>query len=118
MRCPHCGHTIRFAQPLTKRQAELYRYIAGYQWAHSYAPTFEEIAEAFNYKSLATVHEHLSHLEKKGWIYRDFNLARGTSCLVTLDELRPEEATLVMDEIARQAVQMETQDEQDEAEEP
>lgn len=118
MRCPHCGHTIHFAQPLTKRQAELYRYIAGYQWAHSYAPTFEEIAEAFNYKSLATVHEHLSRLETKGWIHRDYNQARGISCLVTPDELRPEEATLVMDEIARQAVQMETQNEQDEAEEP
>ena len=54
--------------PLTKRQREILTYLDGYAGKNGYAPSFEEIAEHFNYNSLATVHEHLSNLEKKGYI--------------------------------------------------
>jgi repressor LexA len=44
-------------------------------------PSFEEIAEAFNYNSLATVHEHLSNLDRKGYIRKSFNESRAIEIL-------------------------------------
>lgn len=63
--------------PLTKRQKELLDFLTSYSKARGYMPSFEEIAEAFGYKSLATIHEHLVNLEKKGAIRRNYNEARG-----------------------------------------
>ena len=40
------------------------------------APSFEEIAERFKYRSLATVFEHLDNLVRKGYIRREWNMAR------------------------------------------
>ena len=51
--------------PLTKRQREILNYLSAYGEENGYAPSFEEIASHFNYNSLATVHEHLSNLERK-----------------------------------------------------
>jgi repressor LexA len=48
---------------------------------NGYAPSFEEIAETFNYNSLATVHEHLSNLERKGYIKRSYNESRAIQIL-------------------------------------
>lgn len=68
--------------PLTARQSRIYDYLQGFEATHGYAPSFEEIASAFKYNSLATVHEHLANLERKGWIKRDYNLSRSIRCLV------------------------------------
>jgi repressor LexA len=62
--------------PLTKRQKEILDYIHGFIEEHGYAPSFEEIALAFGYSSLATVHEHLSNLERKGYIRKSYNESR------------------------------------------
>jgi repressor LexA len=62
---------------LTKRQREILTYLATYSEEHGYAPSFEEIASQFNYNSLATVHEHLTNLERKGYIKRAYNESRG-----------------------------------------
>lgn len=62
--------------PLTKRQREILDFLGTYEDKHGYAPSFEEIAEYFNYNSLATVHEHLSNLERKGYIKRTYNESR------------------------------------------
>jgi repressor LexA len=62
---------------LTKRQREILTYLANYSEEHGYAPSFEEIASQFNYNSLATVHEHLTNLERKGYIKRAYNESRG-----------------------------------------
>ena len=62
---------------LTKRQREILTYLANYSEDHGYAPSFEEIATQFNYNSLATVHEHLTNLERKGYIKRAYNESRG-----------------------------------------
>jgi len=56
--------------PLTKRQRQILDFLQGYQGDQGYAPSFEEIAAHFNYNSLATVHEHLTNLERKGYIRR------------------------------------------------
>jgi len=69
---------------LTKRQREILDYLAGYIDRHGYAPSFEEIAETMGYASLATVHEHLTNLERKGVIRRSFNESRGIE-VVTRD---------------------------------
>ena len=62
--------------PLTKRQKEILDYITGFIEDQGYAPSFEEIAKAFGYSSLATVHEHLSNLERKGYIRKSYNESR------------------------------------------
>ena len=62
--------------PLTKRQKEILDHIEDFLAEHGYAPSFEEIAEAFGYSSLATVHEHLSNLERKGYIRKAYNESR------------------------------------------
>ena len=62
--------------PLTKRQKEILDYIQGFIAERGYAPSFEEIAESFGYSSLATVHEHLSNLERKGFIRKSYNESR------------------------------------------
>ena len=67
--------------PLTKRQREILDYLAAYCDEYGYAPSFEEIAKQFNYNSLATVHEHLSNLERKGYIKRSYNESRAIEIL-------------------------------------
>ncbi len=62
--------------PLTKRQKEILDYIQTFIEERGYAPSFEEIAESFGYSSLATVHEHLSNLERKGYIRKSYNESR------------------------------------------
>ena len=62
--------------PLTKRQREILDYVDGFIANQGYAPSFEEIAEHFGYSSLATVHEHLSNLERKGYIRKAYNESR------------------------------------------
>ena len=66
---------------LTKRQREILNYLGAYAEENGYAPSFEEIARQFNYNSLATVHEHLSNLERKGYIKRSFNESRAIEIL-------------------------------------
>jgi repressor LexA len=66
---------------LTKRQREILTYLGEYSEGNGYAPSFEEIAAKFNYNSLATVHEHLTNLERKGYIKRAYNESRGIEVL-------------------------------------
>lgn len=61
---------------LTKRQKLILDYISEYIEENGYAPSFEEIADAFGYASLATVHEHVSNLERKGYIRKSYNQSR------------------------------------------
>ena len=72
--------------PLTKRQREILNYLSTYSEQNGFAPSFEEIAEHFDYNSLATVHEHLTNLERKGYIKRSYNESRAI-------EILPSEAT-------------------------
>ena len=67
--------------PLTKRQREILNYLTAHTEHHGYAPSFEEIAEHFHFSSLATVHEHLSNLERKGYIRRTYNESRAIEIL-------------------------------------
>lgn len=69
--------------PLTRRQRQILDYLKDYIKAHQYAPSFEEIAEHFSFSSLATVHEHLTNLERKGYIQRGHNESRAIEMVPT-----------------------------------
>ncbi|HXE58029.1 MAG TPA: transcriptional repressor LexA [Gemmatimonadales bacterium] len=66
---------------LTKRQSEILDFLKRHIAEHGYAPSFEEIAEHFGFQSLATVHEHLTNLERKGYIHRHYNESRAIELL-------------------------------------
>lgn len=61
---------------LTKRQKELVDYLDAYILKSGYAPTLEEIGQHFGLSSLATIHKHLTNLERKGMIRRKWNRSR------------------------------------------
>src|ERR1700732_5045548 len=61
---------------LTKRQKEVLNYLVGFLNKNGYSPSFEEIAHALKLTSLATVHKHLSTLERKGFVRRGYNQSR------------------------------------------
>lgn len=66
---------------LTKRQKEILDYLHEYVEDHGYAPSFEEIARHFRFSSLATVHEHLENLKRKGYIRKGYNESRSIELL-------------------------------------
>ena len=53
---------------LTERQKHIYDFINIYIKENGYSPTFREIADANNIKSVNGVNDHLKALEKKGYI--------------------------------------------------
>lgn len=61
---------------LTKRQHEVLTYLQQFIEREGYCPSYEEIAAGLHLTSLATVHAHLSTLEKKGCLRRGFNQSR------------------------------------------
>lgn len=66
---------------LYKRQKEIVDFIALYIQKFGYSPTLQEIADCLGVSSLATVHEHLQALIKKGVIRRFEGTVRGMELL-------------------------------------
>jgi len=66
---------------ITKRQREIYDFIARFVAERGYSPSFEEIGEGTDLSSLATVHKHVTNLEKKGLLRRDYNRSRSIDVL-------------------------------------
>src|SRR6266550_753450 len=66
---------------ITKRQREVYDFISDFVKSNQYSPSFEEIGEGLGLSSLATVHKHISNLEKKGLLSRDYNRSRSIDLL-------------------------------------
>ena len=61
---------------LTKRQKEVLDFLVTFLNKHGYSPSFEEIARSLKLTSLATVHKHISTLERKGFVRRGYNQSR------------------------------------------
>lgn len=61
---------------LTKRQHEVLTFLQEFQQQRGFCPSYEEIAAGMHLSSLATVHAHLTTLEKKGYLRRGFNQSR------------------------------------------
>ena len=74
---------------ITKRQRQVYDFIAGFVQKHGYSPSFEEIGKGMKLSSLATVHKHVSNLEKKGLLKRDYNRSRSIDVLPIRTRSRP-----------------------------
>ena len=66
---------------LYKRQRELMEFLRLFITKNGFSPTLQEIADAMNLSSLATVHEHLQALIKKGLIKRYEGTVRGIEIL-------------------------------------
>ena len=62
---------------LTERQRDILQFIRQFQAERGVAPTHREICDRFGFSSYGTVYKHLSLLEKKGLIRRDWNQKRG-----------------------------------------
>ncbi len=65
------------AVTLYRRQRQIFDFIAQYIQKFGTSPTLQEIAEAIGVSSLATVHEHLQALIKKGVIRKYEGAVRG-----------------------------------------
>ncbi len=66
---------------LTKRQKEVLDFLVNFLNKHGYSPSFEEIAKSLKLTSLATVHKHITTLERKGFIRRGYNRSRSIEVL-------------------------------------
>jgi repressor LexA len=63
--------------PLTPKQQRIFDYIARHIEERGYAPSQQEIAKAFGFRSLGTVQNYLVRLEREGLLNRDWNARRG-----------------------------------------
>ena len=72
---------------LTERQRDILNFIREFQREQGVAPTHREICDHFGFSSYGTVYKHLSLLQKKGLIRRDWNQKRGVE-LVDQPETR------------------------------
>jgi repressor LexA len=73
---------------ITRRQREVYDFISRFVTEHGYSPSFEEIGQGLELTSLATVHKHISNLEKKGLLTRDYNRSRSIDLLPPKGKLK------------------------------
>ena len=73
---------------ITRRQRQVYDMISDFVVKHGYSPSFDEIREALGLNSLATVHKHISNLEKKGLLHRDYNRSRSIDLLKPKGKMR------------------------------
>ena len=62
---------------LTKKQKEVYDFIAAYQEHHGHSPTQNEIKDHFGLKSLGSVQKYLQYLNKEGVLETQWNHRRG-----------------------------------------
>ena len=66
---------------ITKRQRQVYDFIADFVQRNQFTPSYQEIGDGLGLSSLATVHKHISNLEKKGLLNRDYNRSRSIDLL-------------------------------------
>ena len=73
---------------LTKRQKEVLDFLVNFLNKHGYSPSFEEIARSLKLTSLATVHKHITTLERKGFVRRAYNQSRSIEVLQLPKQVR------------------------------
>ncbi|MFD3157121.1 transcriptional repressor LexA [Haloimpatiens sp. FM7330] len=65
----------------SNKQQQIYEFIKNEIQSRGYPPSVREICKAVGLKSTSTVHNHLSKLEKKGYIRRDATKPRAIEIL-------------------------------------
>src|SRR5258708_22666486 len=73
---------------LTKRQKEVLDFLVVFLNKHGYSPSFEEIARSLKLTSLATVHKHITTLERKGFVRRGYNQSRSIEVMQLPKQVR------------------------------
>ena len=66
---------------ITRRQRQVYDFISRFVAENGYSPSFEEIRIGMKLNSLATVHKHITNLEKKELLTRAYNKSRSIDLL-------------------------------------
>ncbi len=61
---------------LTQRQFRVLAFLDSFVRRNGYCPSYDEVRKALGLASLATVHKHMSTLQRKGYIRRDPNRSR------------------------------------------
>ena len=59
------------ANKMTRKQQEIYDFIAAFIAEHSYPPSVREICDGVGLRSPSTVHFHLQNMEEKGFLAKD-----------------------------------------------
>ena len=72
---------------LTKRQKQILDFIQSYAHKRGYAPSLEDTKKHFRLSSVATVHQHIEALSRKGYLKKQANQPRG----IELYQLKPKE---------------------------
>jgi repressor LexA len=85
---------------ITRRQKEVLDFISRFVQRNGYSPSFEEIARGLSLKSLATVHKHITNLQKKGLLLRAHNRSRSIDVLPPRSKSRQSERIPLMGRIA------------------
>lgn len=62
---------------LTKRQKQILDFIQSYARKRGYAPSLEDTKKHFRLSSVATVHQHIEALKRKGYLKKQANQPRG-----------------------------------------
>src|SRR5881397_1305259 len=86
---------------ITKRQRQVYDFLHDFIQRNCYSPSFEEIGDGLGLSSLATVHKHVSNLEKKGLLKRDYNRSRSIDVLPLRARPRPKMETQALPLVGR-----------------
>jgi repressor LexA len=85
---------------VTRRQKEVLDFLESFVGRNGYSPSFEEIARGLDLKSLATVHKHITNLEKKGLLDRVHNRSRSIDVVPAGTRTRTSERLPLMGRIA------------------
>jgi repressor LexA len=75
-------------QPLTAKQRALADFIESHRRQHGHAPTYQEIADHFGFRSLNAVTGHIRLLRQKGCLQSDSGKARSLRVTSPLAKLR------------------------------
>jgi len=73
---------------ITRRQRQVYDFISEFVQKNGYSPSYDEIREGLGLSSLATVHKHISNLERKSLLTRDYNRSRSIDLLPPKGKLK------------------------------
>ena len=73
---------------ITRRQRQVLDFITNFIRENSYSPSFEEIGRGLGLSSLATVHKHISNLDQKGYLKRDYNRSRSIDVVPTKSRVK------------------------------
>lgn len=85
---------------VTRRQKEILDFLESFVQRNGYSPSFDEIARGMGLKSLATVHKHITNLEKKGLLDRVHNRSRSIDVLPPGTRTRSTERLPLVGQIA------------------